>query len=157
MQRSCWNFNYQWQACYCGSVQVLCFAKNKTSSQLWLQHALLLSHLSRGLWNKIRKKSAPKQHEALWSTRCGASYSLAVQGFQLAQLVSRLPLSHLQGFKQGNFNGVERFWEICVFRAFIFHSGLYTLNCLPKTIALFYHCVWYLLIFCIWLKFVNMG
>lgn len=48
------------------------------------------------------------------------SFGQAVQGFQLAQPVSSLPLSHLWGFKYWNFNGVERLWEICVLELLFF-------------------------------------
>lgn len=97
------------------------------------------------------KRKAPQSSMKLsgqGDVRLQYSLGQAVHGFQLAQLVSSLPLSHLWGFKHWNFNGVERLWEIWVFRAFIFHSGFYTLSCLPRILSSFYQYVEYLLILC---------
>lgn len=61
----------------------------------------------------------------------GLQYSLgqAVQGFQLAQLVSSLHLS-LWSFRKWNFNGPERLWAICAFGAS--NSGLYNSELSPQ-------------------------
>lgn len=108
---------------------------------------------------RFKRKALQSSVKLFGQGDVGLQYGLgqAVQGFQLAQLVSSLPLSHLWGFKHWNFNGVEWLWEICVFRAFIFHSGLYTLSYLPKIISSFYQCIGYLLMLCPWLKFINTG
>lgn len=133
MQRSCWNFNYPCQAWCWGSVQVLCFAKNKTSCQLWLQQPQLFSHLSRTREIRFKRKALQSSMKLFGQGDVGLQYSLsqAVRGFQLAKLVSSLPLSDLGGFKPWNFNGVERL-VTSVFRAFIFHSGDEILICPPR-------------------------
>lgn len=132
MQRSRWNFNYPCQVWYWGSVQELCFAKNKTSCQLWLQQAQLFSHLSRTREIRFKRKALQSSMKLFGQGDVGLQYSLgqAFKGFQLAQLVSSLPLSDWWGFKPWNFNGVERL-VTSVFRAFICHSGVAILICPP--------------------------